>query len=338
MNQSTAVAITHPPAKVNLFLELLAKREDGFHEIDTVMVPVDLRDEMRLSRQDPQAVDLTVRWLPSAEIIARRLGIENDPKNSSQLLHVPESDANLVHRALTAFRDRFDITDGFVCQLRKRIPAGAGLGGASSDAASALLCAAELCDIPQNSDDLVRIAESIGSDVPFFLGDQDDVSAKLGGASATLSGARAEGRGEKIQGVNVGSPMFFVIVFPSASLSTAAVYSQAKIPDQSRSATGMLDALATGNIPQIQSEMMNRLSEPAKKILPRINEILESMWRSGLQACQLTGSGSACFAVTDTMMKAQQGAHQLQSMLEPGALIFTVQSTTVPSRVLIQPA
>ena len=319
------VASTRPPAKLNLFLELLEKRPDGFHEIDTVMIPIDLCDEMRVWRTDQNQVSLKVDWLPSRSIVANRLGIEPDSDKATQLLQIPESEANLVHRALTMFQSQFDISGGFGCDLGKRIPAGAGMGGASSDAASALLCAAKQCGISQQNPKLFQIAASLGSDVPFFLGAN----------GATTKAARATGRGERIESIDVGSSLNFVLAYPNDSLSTAKVYANSKIPDQPAAAEAIVTAMTTANVAEVRRCLSNRLSEPAKKILPRIDEILKSMWRSGLQGCQLTGSGSACFAIVDSQTQSRQCFARLQSMIEPGAFTAVAKSVTVPAPVVI---
>lgn len=325
MPNTALVASTRPPAKLNLFLELIEKRPDGFHEIDTVMIPIDLCDEMRVWRTSDCEIKLNVDWLPSRTIVANRLGIEIGSDKATQLLQIPESEANLVHRALTMFQSQFDVSGGFGCDLGKRIPAGAGMGGASSDAASALLCAAKLCDIPSQSDELVEIAAALGSDVPFFLG-ADGESTKA---------ARATGRGERIESIEVGSTLNFVLAYPNDSLSTAKVYAISKIPDQPISAEAIVAAVATANVTDICDQLLNRLSEPAKKILPRIDEILKSMWRSGMQRCQLTGSGSACFAIADSQTHAQQCLARLQAMIEPGAFTTVARSISVPAPVVI---
>ena len=111
----TKIAHARPPAKLNLFLELLARRPDGFHEIDTVMIPIDLRDELQLQRIPDHRIELQVQWLPSAQSVAQRLGIKPDSPTGRELLDIPSDESNLVHRALAAFRDAFEIKDGFCC-------------------------------------------------------------------------------------------------------------------------------------------------------------------------------------------------------------------------------
>ncbi len=311
---------TSPPAKLNLFLELLAKREDGFHEIDTVMIPIDLRDEMKVWRTTEEQIQLRVRWLPSKQIVAQRLGVDE----AAQLLQIPEDETNLVCRALSAFKGRFGIQGGFGCDLQKRIPAGAGMGGASSDAASALLSAAELCAVPKGASELLDIAASLGSDIPFFMG----IDGK------PLRAARAQGRGELINSITVNLPLHFVLVYPNESLSTAKVYAHSNVPAQPGTAEPIIAALTSGDLAGLRAHLSNRLAQPAKKNLPRIDEILQVLWRSGLPACQLTGSGSTCFAVANNAVHAKTASLKLRSMLEPGAFVTHVSAATVPAKLL----
>jgi 4-diphosphocytidyl-2-C-methyl-D-erythritol kinase len=322
-NAAGVVAHTRPPAKLNLFLELIARRDDGFHEIDTVMVPIDWCDELRVRRTQDAGVRINVRWLPSRQIIASRLGLQPESDTAKNLLAIPENEDNLVHRALTRFTEIFGVDGGFDCELENSIPAGAGMGGASSDAAAALRCAAALCNIPLDSTELWQIAAEIGSDVPFFLGF----------AGNSISAVRATGRGEVLVPVSLRSPLYFVIAFPGVSLSTARVYADSQVPPVPQNADRLIRALNAGDGASWQSEMANRLTLPAKKLAPQIDEILESLWQLGLRTCQLTGSGSACFAIADSFSEARRFASLARAMLEPGAIVMSAQSTQVPANV-----
>ncbi|MAI35581.1 MAG: 4-(cytidine 5'-diphospho)-2-C-methyl-D-erythritol kinase [Rhodopirellula sp.] len=323
-DQYGKTAQTRPPAKLNLFLELLARRPDGFHDIDTVMIPIDWRDELQLQRIPDNRIDLQVQWLPSQQIVAQRLGVEIGSPDGRNLLDIPSDESNLVHRALAAFREAFDVEDGFCCQLGKQIPAGAGLGGASSDAASALLCAAHLCDIPADTPLLSELAAEIGSDVPFFLG--------MGGPDP-IDGARATGRGEQIHAIELGKKIDFIVIFPAICLSTAAVYAASQVPSKPRDATALVDLLQDQKTTDLGPAMLNRLTEPAKKLAPQIAEILESLWHDQLRTCQLTGSGSACFAISTSSGHAKQAASRLRARLEPGGFVMATQSTQVPAKI-----
>lgn len=286
------------------------------------MVPIDWRDRMTVRRTERPGVQLKVDWLPSVQTVARRLDFP------CSLLSVPCDETNLVHRALTRFAGAFGVTGGFECELHKSIPAGAGMGGASSDAAAALRCAAALCGVTGRDAEVDVIAAELGSDVPFFLGH----------SGQRIWAARARGRGEKLTPVTLASPLHVVVVFPGESLSTARVYGASTVPVEPRSAEGLIKALGDGIPRKIELQLMNRLSHPAREIAPRIDEIFKSMWRAGLRTCQLTGSGSACFALANSARDARHASARLRAVLEPGAWVVATHAAGVPAKVDVTPS
>ena len=232
---------------------------------------------------------------------------------AAPLLDIPTDQSNLVFRTLADFSQKFSVAGGFECWLEKQIPAGAGMGGASSDAASALLCAAALCSVDAKSPLIYEIASAIGSDVPFFLG-AAAAEPNAGKRSNPSFAARAQGRGTKITPVPIGFRPHIVAAFPGVSLSTAKVYAQCQVPELPVSADQFLNAWKHGDQQQFGLHKMNRLAEPARKLSKQIDEILESMWRSGARTCQLTGSGSACFAIVGSARAARTMAMRLRAM------------------------
>lgn len=344
---------THPPAKLNLFLELVAKRNDGFHEIDTVMVPINWCDTLHLSVASESKIELTVESSEPHELNSERhLDVQHLPAP------VPCDQKNLVYRALDRFRQQFGITSGFRCKLIKRIPAGAGLGGASSDAASALLLAAKSHNIEPSDPELIRIASEIGSDVPFFLGNlssenlpRGQGSTKITTAStpAGIRAARATGRGEKICAAECPAKIHFVVVFPGVGLSTPAVYSHSTVPanaelsgdtndsekhhESMRSSHAILEALRSGEPNLIAGQLFNRLSSPAKKLASEVATTLKSFNHVGLQGCLMTGSGSACFGIAETQAKAELAAESLKANLGSRFIVQVTHNIEVPQYV-----
>ncbi len=134
------------PAKINLDLRILGRRADGFHELSTRMAPVSLGDRLRLALRSEREISFLC----------------DDPR-------IPAGAENLVSRAARLFADSFGLPGGLTISLEKRLPSGAGLGGGSSDAAVTLLALRRLLGYPSSRDDLVPLASSLGSDVPFFL-------------------------------------------------------------------------------------------------------------------------------------------------------------------------
>ncbi|OYP36411.1 4-(cytidine 5'-diphospho)-2-C-methyl-D-erythritol kinase [Rhodopirellula sp. MGV] len=324
---------TSPPAKLNLFLEIPAKRNDGYHEIDTVMTAIDLRDELTVESIPEPVIELSASWLPSFEDVAGELGLEPNGEAAQQLLGIPTDDRNLVVRALEAFRRQFAIEGGFRVQLKKRIPAGAGMGGASSDAAHAISCAAAIHGKADEHAVLHELAASIGSDVPFFLPLAADALPE-----PAVWACHASGRGEILRPVNMRTDLHFVVGYPCASLPTIDVYRRLRVPQQPMTSTGLIAALDHGQVDGLSTTMMNRLSEPALEILPELSELLESLWQSGLQPCQLTGSGSACFGIARDAEHAQQAFEQLRAIHSAPTLWRATRSVSAAASIEFDPS
>ncbi|WP_162006762.1 4-(cytidine 5'-diphospho)-2-C-methyl-D-erythritol kinase [Roseimaritima sediminicola] len=303
------VVTTVSPAKLNLYLELLGRRPDGFHELETVMVAVDRCDHVRVTTQDDSAVRVVARWLPGRAVWQQRLG-----GCAADMLQIPQDASNLVVRAAERMREVYGLSGGWQIRLDKSIPAGAGMGGASSNAASVLRCVARLHDIPLDDRRLWEIGGELGSDVPFFLG--------LPGAPSRA--ALATGRGERLQPVALDAAPVFVVAFPPQSLSTAAVYAACQVPATPRTSRALTRAMAAGDTAAMAAGSFNRLAEPARRLSPWIDRLLGAMRRADLNGCQLTGSGSACFAA------ARSRRHALRSVRHLAAEGFEVSFIVSP--------
>ncbi|HEY2711274.1 MAG TPA: 4-(cytidine 5'-diphospho)-2-C-methyl-D-erythritol kinase [Chthoniobacterales bacterium] len=177
------------PAKINLSFKILRRREDGFHEIDTLMTPISLKDELTIE---------------PAESEAALIFSSDDPT-------LLQDESNLVVRAARAFYREISAPPFARIFLRKRIPHGAGLGGGSSDAASTLLGLNELYGAPIAITRLTSLAAELGSDVPFFL---------AGGA------ARCRGRGEIVESVSPPQPLSLLLCKPEFGVPTPSAYQQ----------------------------------------------------------------------------------------------------------------
>ena len=174
------------PAKINLCLRIIGRRPDGFHEIETLIALVSLYDKIDIERQN--------RWIDFSC---------DDPA-------IPQGAENLVVRAAKAFLEETRIKTGIAIRLQKQIPHGAGLGGGSSDAASTLLAMNQLFKTQLGREALGRIAQAIGSDVPFFL---------------FQSAAVCKGRGEIVEPTALDSRLSILLLKPAFSVSTASAYS-----------------------------------------------------------------------------------------------------------------
>jgi len=286
--ESCADAIViRAPAKLNLSLAVLDRRPDGFHEIESLMVPVTLHDTVRARPRADGAIALSMRY-------GGRL---TEPDGASLARDVPVDDSNLVVRAARALRDAAGTPLGLDIELVKEIPAGAGLGGGSSDAAAVLLAAARLWRLDWPRERLAALAAGIGSDVPWFF---------------AAGPAVARGRGEVIEPVAGIPPLSAVIACPAAGLSTAAVYA-ACTPDAARrgEAGRLAAALAAGGLADAAALMHNALEAPARRLCPDVDRLLAALARAGARAPRLTGSGSACFALADSAAAARTIASRL---------------------------
>ena len=185
--------VVRAPAKLNLSFEILARRVDGFHEIETLMVSVGLYDSLSLrstSTGEVNPSEVTVEWIPAfdrqATASSKAIRPHVEPAD------VPACRDNLAVRAVERLRQRAGLASGAIMRLVKRIPSAAGLGGGSSNAAAALLAANAAWDLNWSRGQLAAVAAEIGSDVPFFLSGGAAISAAV---RHTVTIRRAAARG-----------------------------------------------------------------------------------------------------------------------------------------------
>ncbi len=300
-------------AKLNLSLAVLGRRPDGFHEIESLVVPVSLHDTVHVRATVAPGIHLRVRF---GGRLATRIG-------APLAVDVPTDGTNLVVRAARMLADEVGIDvdrgPGLEIDLVKRIPSGSGLGGGSSDAAAVLRAALQAWNIALPCDRLAAIGARIGSDVPLFF---------AGGA------ALVAGRGERIEPA-VGIPaLHAVIARPAEGLSTAAVYGRCvPEPDRRGQAAALAAALAAGRFRGALPLLHNSLEAPAREMCGAVRLLLTQFERAGAPRPLLTGSGSACFALVRSVGEARRLAAQLDAAGWPG--VFTVRLR--PQAVALRP-
>jgi len=261
-------------AKINLSLRVLGKRDDGYHEIDTTLQTVGLHDSLTFEETNDDGIRL---WCDDAS--------------------VPVDETNLVWRAATALRERYSIRRGVKIRLEKRIPAEAGLGGGSSDAAATLIALTRRWNVEASADDLTQIAESLGSDVPFFL---------CGGT------ARGTGRGNVIEPIEDATPKHLVIIKPNASISTAKAYRSLNSPalTSANSKPILVRSQASEFSASIDPKaLQNDFEQVVFALEPEIERAKAALLKSGARAAMLSGSGSAVFGIFENQ-NAQERAIQ----------------------------
>jgi 4-diphosphocytidyl-2-C-methyl-D-erythritol kinase len=306
------------PAKVNLFLEVLRRRADGFHDIETLMVPVELADTLRCTARPDGRLHVACRWTRGCQASAR-----GSRDGTSRVWDdLPEGNRNLVFRALERLREAAGTSQGLNVEISKRIPTSAGLGGASSDAAAALAAANRLWGLDWPRDRLSEVAAAVGSDVPFFLG---------GGAAV------CRGRGELLERVGGFAGWWLVIVRPPAGLSTADVYRDccpAGVAEPSagcaeplgqvfaginrsevgpRSVTGVCEAALRGDLAAVGRQLFNRLQSAAERQSPWIGRLRAAFERTDCLGHQMSGSGSSYFGICRHAGHARRLAGRLRS-------------------------
>jgi 4-diphosphocytidyl-2-C-methyl-D-erythritol kinase len=266
------------PAKLNLFLEVRGRRPDGFHEIETLMVAVDLHDRLTF-HDDP----------------AGRIALACDDPG------LPTGPENLVVAAAELLRREAGVARGARMTLAKAIPSEAGLAGGSSDAAATLVALDRLWGLDLPTDRLAELAGRIGSDVPFFL---------------HAPAAVCRGRGEQVEPVRPGAPLHFVLVCPPVGVRTAEVYARVAVPDRPESADACRAALERGDPAALGGALFNRLRPAAEARVPdlrRVRDALQSLGPS-LDGHSMSGSGSASFGLGRTAEAAAAAARQLETL------------------------
>lgn len=286
IERSAQQIVVRTPAKLNLWFEVLGRREDGYHEIETLMCPISLFDTLYFKEEPGGQIELT------CERVSGSAG-ENFPVPAE----VPEGPKNLVVRAVELYRRRAGTDSGARLRLVKRIPVAAGLGGGSSDAAAALV-AADLAwgRLPRH--ELYALAAEIGSDVPFFL---------AGGP------AICRGRGERVEPVVSARRWHFVVLCPPAGLATAEVYracGPARLPVSS---APMCRAFARGDLATVGRLLFNRLEPAAARLSKWVTRLKEELAESELAGCAMTGSGSSCFGLCRHRRQARRIAERFRA-------------------------
>lgn len=318
MNQNTFGAVrVDCSAKLNLFLEVLAKRDDGFHEIETLMSSVSLYDSLYFSSNSTNDLRLSCAWASGLE--ARN----GSPTRgiSDCLGELPRHSDNIVLRAIERLRQEAGIEAGATIRLVKRIPAMAGLGGASSNAAAALLAANHAWQLDWPRTRLQRLAAELGSDVPFFL------AARSRGSAMAV----ARGRGERIEGLTGMTKLHFVIVRPPAGLSTPRVYARCLPAEQPARLDRLVGALREGNLARVGTHLFNRLQSAASKLSPWIETTRAAFNRIDCHGHGMSGSGTSYFGLFRSARHAARLAVRLRSARL--GYVFTARTATVPCHV-----
>ena len=277
------------PAKINLVLDVLRKREDGFHEVEMIMTMVDLADRLEMEE------------LPRDQIVL-----------SSQAGFIPLDEKNLAFQAARLIKERYGVKRGVYIHLDKQIPVAAGLAGGSSDAAAALKGLNRLWDLRLPREELELLGAELGSDVPFCI---------RGGTAV------ARGRGEKLESVSPPPQCWVVLAKPPINVSTADVYGKFRVNDVKRhpSVSRMLDALSRQSFPDMCAALGNVLENVTLHRYPEVRQIKECMIKAGADGVLMSGSGPTVFGLVSKEMKVARVYNALRGFCKE---VFVVRMLT----------
>ncbi len=270
-------------AKINVSLQVKGRREDGYHELDMVNLPLELHDVISIDKLSGGDTYIVCDDL-------RLMGLRT----------------NLCQKAVEAMRNRFGFKENFMIHIHKEIPFAAGLGGGSSNAATVMLAINKMLKLQASADDLKEVAGKIGSDIPYFL---------------RLAPARVGGIGEIVNPIEVRKNYFCLLIKPSKGLSTKDVYAVCdNFHKKDINNDLVVKALQEGDDEALANCIGNDLQPASASLLPEIERLIAMMKGDGFKICQMTGSGSTVFALSSELKKCKE-AHKKYLKLGYNAIL-----------------
>ena len=277
-------------AKINLGLDVLRRREDGYHEVKMIMQTISLCDELELRR-------------------TRQPGIQV----RTNLPYLPTNENNLVYKAAKLLQDEFGMKEGVSIQLRKKIPVAAGMAGGSSDAAAVLWGMNRMYGLGLSRTALMERGVKLGADVPYCI---------LRGT------ALAEGIGERLTALPPMPKCYLLIVKPGISVSTRFVYENLHAnelrPEQHPDVDAMVQALKRKDLKALASGMGNILELVTVPAYPVIEEIRQCILKAGACGALMSGSGPTVFGIFDTQAKARKAVQSVRAAQLARQIYLTV--------------
>ena len=274
--------IVDAPGKINLSLDITGVREDGYHEIDTIMQAIDLRDTVTITRMSGKGIYI-----------------------SCDRPRVPSDDTNYAHIAARLFFERFGLDASTISiDIQKRLPMQAGMGGGSADAAGVLVGMNTLFEVGADLESLCRLGREIGADVPFCI---------VGGIQ------RARGIGEQMMPLPALPKCHIVVAKPAAGISTRESYNRydrrgaARRPDTER----LIEKLRAGDLHGLAKGMYNVLEEVAE--LDEVRTLHERLLSGGAAGAMMSGSGSAVFGLFE---KRSHARHCMRRLYDQASTVF----------------
>ena len=264
-------------AKINLGLDILGKRDDGYHEVRMLMQTIQMYDLLDIRRKSSPGITLT-----------------------TNLLYVPSDERNLVYKAAKFLMDEFDIQEGISMKLTKSIPVAAGMAGGSSDAAAAFVGVNKMFHLGLSEQELMERAVQIGADVPYCI---------------MRGTALAEGIGEKLTRLPQLPKCYILVGKPAVNVSTKLAYENLDLQNMGAhpDIDGMISDIENGDLYTMVSRMGNVFEPGIIGKYPVIQEIKDLMEAHGALKAMMSGSGPTVFGIFDDKNKMKAAARVLRS-------------------------
>ena len=246
-------------AKINLCLDVVGKREDGYHDLKMIMVPINFYDVLEMEFAPETTLELNRDYLPI-------------------------NDKNTIIKAIHIMQEKYNITEEFCCRLEKHIPTRAGLAGGSADAAAAIRMINRMCNLHLTKDEMIAVGKEVGADVPFCILNRP---------------AFVEGIGEKITTFSCSPDFYLLLIKPRKGVSTAEAFhivdeQEGIHPD----CKAMQEALEYNDYDDIISSLGNSMENAAMTLVPEIRKAKQDLLDLGFDGVLMSGSGSTVFGIT----------------------------------------
>src|SRR5699024_7403580 len=257
------------PAKINLSLDVLGKREDGFHEVEMIMTTVDLADRIELYTLERDRIEV-----------------------STDSQYVPNDERNIAYKAALSFKNKYQVYQGVRIDIQKNIPVSAGLGGGSSDAAAVLRGLNRLWSVNAPLGELVELGADLGSDVPFCIyGDT----------------AIGTGYGEEIRILSSPPPCYVVLAKPNIGISTRHIFPKVILDTLYHPQTDeVIQSLEEKNFEKLCNHIGNSLEGVTFPLYPEVKRIKEKMLQTGVDGAVMSGSGPTVVGLARHFSKAKR--------------------------------
>ena len=263
-------------AKINLFLDVLSKRDDGYHDLNMVMLPLELHDSIEIETS-PVLMDSFI---------------------TTDHVDLQIAKFNLINKTLNEMKKRYGIKQNFIINVHKEIPISAGLGGGSSNSAAVIKAVKSLTKLKLDPAEEINLGASLGADVPFCLVNKP---------------AHVEGIGEKVTPIPMKKKFEVLIIKPSQGLSTRKVFELADTMElEHGDINGVIEALKNDDEELLEKSMFNTLEKPSISLLPEIQKVKDELKKAGFKIVMMSGSGSSVFALTTNKRFALMKYHEFE--------------------------